>query len=769
MLKKAFTASESTPIVSTPISSTPVASTPVASTPAASTPAASTPAASTPVVSTPAFPSRDCKGAVRSALRHTAATTQSIALLLVCSLIISAQQPQTPAKSDDDGAAKFTSSTQLVVETVTVNDKSGKPIEGLTAKDFTITEDGAPQVIKFFEFQKLPETLNTTLPTVGKVVPVDKLATFKIAPEPPGTTRYKDRRLMAMYFDMSNMPQPDQLRAFEAAEKFIRTQMSTSDLISIMRFEGGGVQVLLDFTDDRSKLLTVIETLIVGETEGFDGTTNDASSADTGAAFGQDDGEFNIFNTDRQLAALQTATQMLGTLNEKKSLLYFASGLRLNGVDNQAQLHATINSAIRSGVSLWPIDARGLVAMAPLGDASKGSPGGIAMYNGQSAMANNNNFQKSQDTLWALAADTGGKALLDSNDLDAGVVRAQQATSSYYLIGYYTTNQALDGKFRRVKITLNSSIAANVDYRQGYYSNKQFNKFSTADKERQLEDALMLGDPITELTIALELNYFQLNRAEYFVPLVVKIPGSELALARKRGAEHTLIDFIGEVKDEYGTTISNVRDKIDVKLSDSTATELAKRPVGYDTGFTLLPGSYSLKFLARDSETGRIGTYMTKFVVPNLNKEEKRVPISSVVLGSQRVDMREALFTAGKDKGQNAVNPLIQDGQKLIPSVTRVFSKSRDMYVYLQAYERNATTTQPLVAFVSFYRGQTKAFETAPLPVTDGMDAKSKAVPLRFSLALSKLTPGEYNCQVTVLDPTGQKAAFWQAPVMLVP
>src|SRR5262249_58828623 len=116
-------------------------------------------------------------------------------------------------------------------------------------------------------------------------------------------------------------------------------------------------------------------------------TANDASSSDTGAAFGQDDSEFNIFNTDRQLSALQTAARMLGQLSEKKALIYFASGLRLNGIDNQAQLHATINAAIRAGVSFWPIDARGLVASAPLGDATKGSPGGLGMYTGASAMA----------------------------------------------------------------------------------------------------------------------------------------------------------------------------------------------------------------------------------------------------------------------------------------------------------------------------------------------------------------------------------------------
>jgi hypothetical protein len=126
-----------------------------------------------------------------------------------------------------------------------------------------------------------------------------------------------------------------------------------------------------------------------------------------------------------------------------------------------------------------------------------------------------------------------------------------------------------------------------------------------------------------------------------------------------------------------------------------------------------------VKFLARDAETGRIGTYLNTFTIPNLNKEVKRIPISTVVLSSQRVDQRQALFNASKGKAAaaaDAVNPMIVDGQKLIPSVTRVFSKSRDMYVFLQAYERGATTTQPLVGFVTFYRGQTKAFETSRSP-----------------------------------------------------
>ncbi|HEY5382733.1 MAG TPA: VWA domain-containing protein [Acidobacteriaceae bacterium] len=666
--------------------------------------------------------------------------------------------------------------SQLVVEAVVVKDKQGNPIEGLTAKDFTITEDGIPQDIRYCDYQSLPAN---ALPMPA--TPVDeenlkiynRLARTQIAPEAQGATNYKDRRLLAMYFDMSAMPPGDQLRALDAAEKFIRTQMTAVDLVAVLRYQGGSVDVLQDFTADRNRLLSILQTLIVGEGQGLSETTDDASSADTGAAFGQDDGEFNVFTTDRQLSALQTAAAMLGHINEKKSLIYFASGLRLNGVDNQAQLHATIDAAIRAGVSFWPIDSRGLVASAPLGDATQGSPGNEGMYSGTAAQANTSNFQQSQDTLFALAGDTGGKALFDNNDLTRGIVQAQKAISDYYLVEYYTKNPALDGKFRRIKISVNKDLTAKLDYRQGYYAGKEFSKFTVADKERQLEDALMLEDPITELTIAMEINYFQLNRAEYFVPIVVKIPGRELALAKRGGADHTLIDFVGEIKDVYGgVTVTNIRDNVNIKLTDATAAQLAKRPIEYDTGYTLLPGKYSIKFLARDDETGRIGTYQTNFVIPNLTKEVKKVPISSVVLSSQRVDLKEAIYNAvkGKDQAKNeAANPLVEDGKKLIPSVTRVFSVGRQIYVYFQAYNEAANVVKPVVAFVGFYQGQKKIFETQPIAVTPAALSRLGTMPLNFTIGLSELPPGQYDCQVTILDPTDKKGSFWQAPIMIVP
>jgi len=688
---------------------------------------------------------------------------RALAIAVICGVTmvsVRAQQQAPPI---------FRAGTRLNVVDVTVTDKEGRPIDGLTAADFTITEDGVPQTITTVAYQQM-EPNAAPLPPVPPAPPGRPLRAAPtvqptISASPAGDVRYQNRRLIVLYFDLSAMPPPDQMRAYTAARKFIDEQIKAQDLVAMMTFEGGAVRVRQDFTADRVVLKDVIDVLIYGEQR--DANDMPDVTTDVGTAFGQDDAEFNILNTDRQLSALQTAATMLRALPEQKALVYFASGLRLNGVDNQAQLRATVNAATRANVSIYPVDARGLVAQAPLGDATRPSPGGIGMFTGQTATTLVTNFQRSQDTLYSLAKDTGGKALFDNNDLSLGIVQAAQSIASYYILGYTSTHAAMDGKFHRVRVTLRQGLDADLSYRQGYFADKAFAKFTAADKERQLEEALMLENPVTDIPIAMEVNYFQLNRAEYFVPVSVKIPGSELALARRRGAARTEIDFIGEVKDDYGVTIQNVRDKLDMKLSDQTAAELARRPVQYETGFTLLPGKYVIKVLARDNETGRIGTYQANFAIPNLNRETVRVPISSVVLGSQRVPMANAIYSV--KKAAENVNPLVFDGQKLMPSVTRVFSRSRDLYVFLQAYERIEEKAEPLVAFVTFYRGDAKALETAPLAMTGDVDPKTKAMPLRFSVPLEGLAVGRYDCQVTVLEPGAAKATFWRAPIVIVP
>ena len=242
------------------------------------------------------------------------------------------------------------------------------------------------------------------------------------------------------------------------------------------------------------------------------GSTGDDSEADTGAAYTQDDTEFNIFNTDRKLAALESAVKMLGSLPEKKALVYFASGMTLTGIDNQAQLRATINAAIRGNVAFYPVDARGLVATAPLGDATQGSPGGQGMYSGSSQRTAQDNFQ-----------GTAGNALHAGVRYRRQGAARQQRPCAGHRAGAEGHLQLLHPRLlqhqRRARRPLpphqgadqpESDRQARLPHRLLRLQGVQ--AVYVADRERQLQEALMLGDPVTDLTLALEVNYFRLAR-----------------------------------------------------------------------------------------------------------------------------------------------------------------------------------------------------------------------------------------------------------------
>ena len=682
---------------------------------------------------------------------------------------------QQPAAKTDDGPATFKSASNLVVINVTVKDKSGKLNETLKKEDFILLEDGKPQQIAVFDLEKLgTEALPEIAPEPKTLKTRDKVEIEKkpdaVKKEPtPAQARHQDRRLLAMFFDFSTMQPAEQIRAKDAALKFIKTQMTTSDLVSILTYSNR-IRVLEEFTDDRQRLIDTINGFRIGESSELAETAVNTDDADDAGGFTADDTEFNIFNTDRKLSALESAAKRLAMYPEKKALIYFSSGVGKNGNDNQSQLMATINAAIRSNVSFWPIDARGLVASAPAGDASQASPRGTSVFTGGSQRSQRDQFNNQQETLYTLAADTGGKAMLDSNDLAMGIKQAQEATSSYYLVGYYSTNISLDGKYRRIKVQLKSDLKASLDYRNGYYAGKEFKKFTASDKERQLEEALALGDPVTDLPIAMEVDYFRAGKGQYIVPISVKVPGSYIELARKGVKGVTEMDFIGQVTDDKGKLAGGVRDGMKISLSEVDSQALAKRYFQYDTTLMLAPGDYKLKFLARENQTGKMGTYETKFRVPDLNTQTTTARLSSVVWSNQRELLSAAAGAAEKDKKVLAANPLVKEGSKLIPSITRVFRRDQNLYVYFEVYDPGLDPDRRLpnvAATLALYRGKTKVFESQPLRMME-IANKAHSIPFQMQVALDKMPPGNYTGQVNVMDQTGRKFAFSRTPLVVL-
>jgi VWFA-related protein len=682
--------------------------------------------------------------------------------LLALSVPLSAGQAPTGGGAQAPRPA-FRSGVRLIAHPVTVKDKSGKPLEGLTAEDFIVTEDGQPQQVAFCEFQRLeggsapaatsPEAAAAPAMAPGVDASIERDAALTGRPE------YRNHRLVVLYLDLSSLGGATLVRAVRQAAEYVLERMTAADLVAVMTFDGGSVRLRQAFTSNRETLASALGAVTLGGDENGDGIADVVA----GTAFGQNDAELQLFNTDRQLAALQTAVAMLRDVREQKTMIYLTGGIRLNGIDNQALLRATINEAIRANATINPVDARGLVATPPLGDATTASPAGTAVFTGAQAQSLNQRLQASQDTLNALARDTGGHTTLDDNNLAGGIATAVEAVSSYYILGYYSQNTKADGRFRRVRVTLRGGRQAQLSYHDGYFADRTYGNLTRAERERQLEDAMTMDNPITDLGLSMEINYFRLNDAEYFVPVTLRLSGEDLARARGQGAGRTVIDFIGEIKDTHGVTYRNVRDKVELSFDTLTAAQLPSRPLLYGSGFTLLPGEYVIKMLAREATTGRIGTYQASFSVPNLGRESQRLPISSVVLGSQRASANDALFRAKTTAVTDAVDPLIHDGQRLVPSVTRVFRTSQQLHVYLQAYPPQAAN-ETIAAFVTLYRQGTKVLESAPAIAPQ----ESRSVSLRVSLSLDSLPSGSYDCQVTVASPAGGKVAFWRAPIVVL-
>jgi len=201
------------------------------------------------------------------------------------------------------------------------------------------------------------------------------------------------------------------------------------------------------------------------------------------------DTDYNTFNADRKLLALQAIMQSLGKISQKKAIIYFSNGISQNGVDNQSTLRAATASAVKANVSIYPVDIRGLQAFPPGGEAQNASLHGQSAYNGAAVLNDLNSNAASQDTLSTLASDTGGKAFFDSNDFGAVFSQVQKDSSAYYVLGFTSTNAMKDGRFRHLKVQLNRSDLK-LDYRSGYYAGRDFEHLNRADREQQLQDEL---------------------------------------------------------------------------------------------------------------------------------------------------------------------------------------------------------------------------------------------------------------------------------------
>jgi VWFA-related protein len=732
----------------------------------------------------------------------------STALLLASSAVWGqAQSGSTPPPQNPPpqrGGVTFHSVSNLVLVDVDVRDKTGAPVKDLKPTDFQVFEDGKLQEIQKFSFEEVAPTktalINATTLAKGVTekggVAIIAAPSIKAKPAEPATPadaaaaddtkktvdadegpltsdEVAGHRIWVLLFDTSSMEPDDVQRAVDSAIKWSNERMSPSDLVALLTVNSV-VQMLQDFTNDKAKILDGLKKLSAADGTASAATDVDAStmSSDETTASATTDTttvdqsaqEIDSFNNDVRLRAIKTVCDKLKDLQQKKAMMYWSAGMQRNGTDNQVELRSMEQSCNRANVTLDTIDARGLQAVPPGGNSRTGSKSGVGAFSGSNVASQFTQLAAQQETLQAMASDTGGVAFTDSNDFGEAFDKVEKSISSYYILGYSSSNPALDGRYRRIDVKFLPKMDVKVDARKGYYSDRDFTHTAKEDRETALLDQLDIPIPATDVPMFASAGYFREAASKscagggfrgrggdsgptscYYVPVSIALPGDAVPPQKDKA---TTLDVRGYIRDERGAPIATIKDTLTVP--PGTTDSLAQKQVLYQTGASMPPGKYRLKVVMRENTTGQLGTDEIIINVPDLKTDP--VKVSTVVLSTQ---------LQGVAPGYKTDNPLVQGGVEIMPNLTHVVNHDQKLYFYYEVYDPTQTDSHPQIRTnLAFYHNKVKVFET-PVVERTTLDAPDrKAAIFRFVVPENSLKAGFYMCQVNIVDEAGGKFAF---------
>jgi VWFA-related protein len=283
----------------------------------------------------------------------------------------------------------FRSGTELVLVNVVVRDKSGAVVKGLTADDFELQEDGVKQQILTFAYDEVradaapvesASMLGSAGASAGKAPSTAVAIQTPPVPSHPLTSdEVAGHRLITLLFDTNSMEPDDVQKAIDGATSWVKDRMTTADLVAVAAI-GSSLQVLTDFTTSKEHVQAVLSALSAASGTAFAAVDSSTAASDDTAQSATDDStavdasaqELDTFNNDVRLRAIKTLADALQPIQQKKAILYFSAGLQRSGTDNQVELRAAVNAAVRANAVIYPVDARGLQAVVPGGSARHG-------------------------------------------------------------------------------------------------------------------------------------------------------------------------------------------------------------------------------------------------------------------------------------------------------------------------------------------------------------------------------------------------------------
>ncbi len=633
---------------------------------------------------------------------------------------------------------RFSTSSNLVLVDVRVLDKQEKPVRGLTADDFTILEDGIVQKVGYFREISLPLTVAEREEVNAPVQAVPALS--EAPPSAKPVTPPNDKRLLVFLFDLSSASLQDIQIMQETGQKFVEEQLTPLDSAAVLVLDNG-LQMLCDFSSDPAVLSHAFRQLGTGDPEQDVSETEEGTEGDS--EFVADQTELALFQTNQQLSAVQSIADAFRDVTGRKALVYFSSGLRSRGIENDEQMRWTVDTCNRANMSVYAVDARGLVAMSPGGGAQRPGGRGAGVFTGGASLDQLSNLVESQNGLVTLAAETGGAALLDDNDLSKLVRQAREEGSHYYMVGYYFLNSAPDGRFRRIEVRTRDKYPT-VIARKGYYAEKPYISLTSSERELKLLKMVVEDLPASELPIEISAEYFPQVSEGYEVLPLLSLDYEQLKTIS--GTDTLALEIVILARDTAGRARAGLRDNLEIK---SRREEKEARFV-YENLLVLPPGQYQLFAYVRDNRTGKMSRTACSLELPAAGP----IRFSSLVLaGAWREPNNPQGYRIKSGNVETILkNPLMVGSRALVPRVNRTFAPGETLYMHGKvSVPPDASGVQYRVIVTdhdhkSLFQGDWQQLKAS----SDNIASINTRIPL------AGLAPGQYRIDAEIRGPGGE-------------
>lgn len=681
-----------------------------------------------------------------------------------------AQNP-TPRPSPPGEGEVVRISTTLIQVDVTATDAKGKIVTDLKPEEFQIFENGKKQDITNFSFiSNIKETTEAPEPAPGGIA---------IPFPPPVVKPDQVRRTIALVVDDITLSWESTNLVRQTLKKFVEEQMQEGDLVAIIR-TAGGMGALQQFTTDKRQLLAAIEKIRWypignGGVSAFAPIEADPIGDISGIS-DENKAEYEEFlrnaNEDREtffsvgtLGAINFVVKGMSELPGRKSILLLSDGFRLFEKDRfgtrtsgrvMESLQRLIDSANRASVVIFTLDARGLqyTGLTAVDNTAFLSQADILARTD----ARRDQLFETQEALQVLARDTGGTALINSNDLSKGI-RKILDDQSYYLIGYQPEGETFDPRTRRynkleIRVT---RPGVKVRYRSGFFgfadSGERRTRAAGKTAQEQVMNAINSPFGVTDISLKLNALFVSDSARKLYVKSFVFINGPDLKFSEPVNGKRTMaFDILALGFGDNGTVADQIGQTFEISVGEKAYNEITRTGLVYDFVFPIKkPGAYQLRIALRDHATEKVGSASQFIEVPDLKKN--RLTLSGIVLENMELEAWKQRANGGAGAEAAGSNPIGSTAQRQF-KVGTVLNYGGEIF--------NSRMVGGKIAGVSYrprvFRDGKLVFEGAALPAIESIANGKTRADYTGSISLgTEMEPGDYVLQIVAADESPNK------------